>query len=445
MRQRGARGWSSVTSAMASKSVVPARPSSPSLTKIRRSIVGQVAEGGEPVAAQGQQEEPPAVAREGALVDRPPVRARGQVLAPEGVEQLVLAVADAEAVHLGEVVAADGHLPDGGVGEGPRRDGLDLPGVAGEGEAPGGVVVGVLVGELPAGGIEVLARIALQDDLARLEVLDDDAADGAARRAAAEHAGEADHQQSGLRIMDASSAGTARPIRLAVDHTTTGWRTSSAPRRPSPGHSRRLRYPLASPRRKEHDARHRRATAGSTCCCRPTCSRPPPAPAGTCAACPPPESVADHVFGTGFVALVLMEMGGADLDREKVLTARAAARPRRERRLGHPSHRARTSCPRAPRPQAEDAALAHLVAGLPLAEPAARPGGRVRRRREPRSPAGARRRPPRVPAAGPGLHGDHRHPPARGRPRPLRRSDARDARRPTACGARSSTAGDRPR
>jgi putative hydrolases of HD superfamily len=81
---------------------------------------------------------------------------------------------------------------------------------------------------------------------------------------------------------------------------------------------------------------------------------------------PSPESVADHVFGTGFVALVLMEMDGGPWDREKVLTL-ALLHDLAESVVSDIPRPADGLLPPGAKAQAEAAALAHMVAGLPLA------------------------------------------------------------------------------
>jgi putative hydrolase of HD superfamily len=81
---------------------------------------------------------------------------------------------------------------------------------------------------------------------------------------------------------------------------------------------------------------------------------------------PASESVADHVFGTGFVSLVLMEMDHADLDHEKVLML-AMLHDLAESVVSDIPRTALGLLPEGAKARAEDAALAQMVAGLPLA------------------------------------------------------------------------------
>lgn len=87
---------------------------------------------------------------------------------------------------------------------------------------------------------------------------------------------------------------------------------------------------------------------------------------------PGAESVADHVFGTGFLALVLLEMataepaGGETLDREKVLLL-AMLHDLAECVVSDIPRPAAGLLPAGAKAQAEDAALAHMLDGLPLA------------------------------------------------------------------------------
>lgn len=81
---------------------------------------------------------------------------------------------------------------------------------------------------------------------------------------------------------------------------------------------------------------------------------------------PAPESVADHVFGTSFVVLVLMEMSEEPLDREKVLLL-ALVHDLAESVVSDIPRTATGLLPEGAKARAEDAALAQMVGDLPLA------------------------------------------------------------------------------
>ena len=82
---------------------------------------------------------------------------------------------------------------------------------------------------------------------------------------------------------------------------------------------------------------------------------------------PNPESVADHVFGTACVAVVLMEMQDEGLDREKVLML-AMLHDLAESVVSDIPRTARDFLPDGAKAGAEASALANLVDGLPLAD-----------------------------------------------------------------------------
>ncbi len=156
----------------------------------------QVAVRREPVGTEREEVDMPLLGGKRPLVDRPPLRALGQLAPGHGVEELVGAVADAEGLHLTEVLDMDRHLPDRAVGERDRRDVLDLPGVA---EDPERVRTTKGVGgrQFPRRRLLVLPRIAAERDRPRIEVLDRRAARGGRRAAAEEEEPARGESQSG--------------------------------------------------------------------------------------------------------------------------------------------------------------------------------------------------------------------------------------------------------